>query len=286
MDWLNIEFVAPAQQHTQLCELLEEAGALAVTSLDAADRPVLEPAPGETPLWPQVRVVALFAGDYDPQPLQALLRAGGLVAVSCEPLSDADWVRRGQDVTVRHFGGRLWVCPSGAPAPAPDACVLRLDAGLAFGTGSHPTTGGCLRWLAGHPPQGLEVIDYGCGSGILAVAAAMLGARRVQATDLDPQALRATADNAARNGVADRVTVCEAAALVAPVDLILANILAPVLIDLAPRLQALLRPGGVLLLSGVLESQLENVVSAYTPAMRFSPARIDHGWVCVQAVKQ
>lgn len=286
MDWLNIEFLAPAMRHAHVCDLLEAAGALAVTSLDAADCPVLEPAPGQTPLWPEVRVVALFAGDYDPQPLQALLRAGGLVAVSCEPLTDDDWVRRGQDVTVRHFGGRLWVCPADAPAPAPDACVLRLDAGLAFGTGSHPTTAGCLRWLAEHPPRHLEVVDYGCGSGILAVAAALLGARHVQATDLDPQALRATADNARRNAVADRVHACEPAALSAPVDLVLANILAPVLIDLAPSLVALLRPGGVLLLSGVLESQLEGLVSAYSPALQFRPARVDQGWVCVEAVKQ
>ncbi len=288
MSWLSIEFLAAADRHAALCDLLEGAGALAITSLDAADRPVLEPAPGETPLWPQIRLTALFEGDYDPAALRALLTAVGVQDLHCARLADQDWARSGQDVAPRHFGNRLWVCPTGVAAPAPDALVVQLDAGLGFGTGAHPTTALCLRWLAHHPPVGGEVIDWGCGSGILAVAAARLGARRVWAFDIDPQALTATADNAARNGVSDCLRVMPAdsrpAGLAA--DLILANILAPVLVALAPQLLDALRPGGALLLSGLLESQLPEVLAGFGPALRFEAPTVEQGWACVKGIKQ
>ncbi len=288
VSWISVECLAPAASHDALCGLLEGAGALAVTTLDAADRPVLEPAPGQTPLWPKVRLTALFEGDYDPAPLLALLAGMGVEAVSGTRLADQDWARSGQDVTPRHFAGRLWVCPTGVAAPAPDAVVLRLDAGLAFGTGAHPTTALCLRWLARNPPVGSEVIDWGCGSGILAVAAALLGARRVWALDIDPQALTATTGNAARNGVADCLRVMSPDELPAGLatDLILANILAPVLVALAPRLRVALRPGGALLLSGLLESQVPEVVAAFGPALHFEAPIIDQGWACVKGIKQ
>ncbi len=288
MSWISIECLAPAGSYDALCDLLAAAGALAITSVDAGDRPVLEPAPGQTPLWPQVRLTALFDGAYDPTSLLALLSAAGVEQVACTPVADQDWARSGQDVTPRHFGGRLWVCPTGAEPPEVDAVVLRLDAGLAFGTGSHPTTALCLRWLAQHPPVEQDVIDYGCGSGILAVAAALLGARRVWATDIDPQALTATADNAARNRVSDclRVMLPDELAVELEADLILANILAPVLVALAPRLLALLRPGGALLLSGLLEAQVADVVSAFAPAMAFATPLVDKGWVCMEGIRQ
>lgn len=288
MSWISVEFLAAADRHAALCELLEGAGALAVTSLDAADRPVLEPAPGETPLWPQVRLTALFDGDYDPAALLALLAAAGVEGLCCTPLADQDWARSGQEVAPRHFGNRLWVCPTGVAAPAPDAVVVQLDPGLGFGTGAHPTTALCLRWLAQNPPLGSDVIDWGCGSGILAVAAARLGARRVWALDIDPQALTATADNAARNGVLGRLRVMLADELAAgtAADLILANILAPVLVALAPRLQHTLRPGGALLLSGLLESQVPEVLAGFGSALRFEAPTIDQGWACVKGIKQ
>ncbi len=284
MSFVSIECSAAAGAHDALCELLEDAGAIAVTSDDAGDRPVLEPAPGQTPLWPQVRVAALFEEGVDTAPLLSLLAQLGAHDIACRRVADQDWARSGQDVAPRHFGGRLWVCPSDAPLPAPDAIVVRLDAGLGFGTGAHPTTALCLRWLAAQPPTGRDVIDWGCGSGILAVAAALLGARRVLACDIDPQALVATADNAARNGVADRVQVLSADAVPADAnaDLVIANILAPVLVALAPRLVAALRPGGALLLSGLLESQVDEVVAAFTPALRFAAPTVEHGWVCLQ----
>lgn len=288
MSWISLEFLAAADCHATLCELLEDAGALAVTSLDAADRPILEPAPGETPLWPQVRMTALFEGDYDPTALLALLTSAGVEGPRCVQLADQDWVRSGQDVLPRHFGNRLWVCPTGVAAPAPDAVVVQLDPGLGFGTGAHPTTALCLRWLAQNPPLGEDVVDWGCGSGILAVAAARLGARRVWALDIDPQALTATADNAVRNGVSDCLRVMPAdgppAGLV--VDLILANILGPVLVALASRLQDSLRPGGALLLSGLLESQVPEVLAGFGSALRFEAPTIDQGWACVKGIKQ
>lgn len=287
MAFVSIRCRAAAAQHDALCGVFEEAGAVAVTTTDAADRPVLEPAPGQTPLWPEVEITALFDGNYDCAPLLALLQALGVQAVRCERVPEQDWARSGQDVTARHFGGRLWVCPADAPPPASDAVVVRLDAGLGFGTGAHPTTALCLRWLAAHPPAGAEVIDWGCGSGILAVAAALQGARRVWAIDIDPQARTATAANAARNGVAERVQALTAEELPAglAVDLILANILAPVLVELAPRLLAALRPGGTLVLSGLLEAQVPEVVAAFAPALRFAEPAVEQGWACLAAVK-
>ncbi len=287
MRWISIELSAPAARHDVVCALLEGAGALSITSGDAGDRPVLEPAPGETPLWPQVRVSALFDGDYDAAPLLALLTAAGVEGVVCRQVADQDWARSGQDVMPRHFGWRLWVCPTDVAPPVPDALVLRLDAGLAFGTGSHATTGLCLRWLARRPLADLEVIDYGCGSGILAVAAALLGARQVWAVDIDPQALRATTDNAARNGVIERLQVVAPEHLpMLSVDLMVANILAPILVDLAPRFISMLRPGGALLLSGVLESQVVDVVAAFGPRMKFLTPVLDQGWACIEGIRQ
>lgn len=284
MSFVSIECSAASGAHEALCQLLEDAGAIAVTSDDAGDRPVLEPAPGQTPLWPQVHVAALFEADIDPAPLLSLLTHLGARDVACRRVADQDWARSGQDVAPRHFGGRLWVCPTDAPLPAPDAIAVRLDAGLGFGTGAHPTTALCLRWLAAHPPAGQGVIDWGCGSGILAVAAALLGAPRVLACDIDPQALVATTDNAARNGVGGQVRVvgADAVPVDARADLVIANILAPVLVALAPRLVTTLRPRGALLLSGLLESQVNEVLAAFMPALRFAAPTVEHGWVCLQ----
>lgn len=288
MSWISVEFLVAADSHAAVCELLESAGALAITSLDAADRPVLEPAPGQTPLWPQVRLTALFEGEYDPAALLALLSTAGVEHPGYTHVADQDWARSGQDVAARHFGSRLWVCPTGVIAPVPDAVVVQLDPGLGFGTGAHPTTALCLRWLALNPPRDCEVIDWGCGSGILAVAAARLGARQVWALDVDPQALTATADNASRNGVSDCLRVMPADGLPVglSVDVILANILAPVLVALAARLQETLRPGGALLLSGLLESQVPEVLAAFGSVLRFEAPAIDQGWACVKGIKQ
>jgi ribosomal protein L11 methyltransferase len=281
--WLQVELTAPAAEAPALEAAMTAAGALAVTLGDAGDAPVLEPAPGEAPLWPVTVVTGLFPGDQDPAELEARLvgaAPGPLPPLVLRPLAEQAWERAWMDrFHPMRFGRRLWVVPSTHEPPDPEAVNLRLDPGLAFGTGTHPTTALCLQWLDGAPVAGRRVIDYGCGSGVLAIAAAKLGAREVVAVDLDPQALEATRDNAARNGVADRVRTLPAdGAAPEPADLLVANILAGVLVALAPRLQGLLVPGGLLALSGVLAEQVDRVAAAYAPHLVLDPPTLRAGW--------
>ena len=272
MAWLQLRLVATADRVEAAEDALLAVGALSVTLADHRDVPILEPGVGETPLWPEVDLVALFdeATDRDATgaALTGLLGDAALV-LPWEHLEDRAWEREWlQHFAPLKFGERFWVCPSGMAAPDPDAIVMHLDPGLAFGTGTHQTTALCLEWLATHTVAQRDVIDYGCGSGILGVAALLLGAARVRAVDIDPQALTATRDNAGRNGIDPaRLLVGEPALLAGagPAQLLLANILAGPLIELAPRLAALLAPGGHAVLSGVLETQAEAVCAAYLP---------------------
>jgi ribosomal protein L11 methyltransferase len=258
-------------------------GAVSVTLEDAADDPVLEPAPGATPLWPTVVVKALFNADVDCDVLAHAL--ANVVADSPPPrfeaVPDRAWEREWlKDFRPMRFGRRLWVCPGGMPADGPGAIRIELDPGLAFGTGTHPTTALCLEWLDGSDVEGRRVIDYGCGSGILAIAAARLGAATVHAMDIDPQALIATHDNAVRNGVRERVTLAADPGLEAGgADLLLANILAGPLIELAPCFAQALRPGGALALSGLLADQAGAVTAAYRPWFDIAIAATRDGWV-------
>jgi len=206
-------------------------GALSVTLADAADHPVLEPPPGTTPLWPTIRLTALFAAGTDGDELVAGLATELSLArerMHHETLEDRDWEREWlKDFRPMRFGRRLWICPGGQSSPDPDAVVLQLDPGLAFGTGTHPTTALCLEWLDSLVLDGLRLLDFGCGSGILALAALRLGAASATAVDIDPQALLATRDNAARNDLAARLTILPAAELPgAQWDVVMANILA------------------------------------------------------------
>jgi len=268
-------------------DALFELGAVAVTLEDAADDPVLEPAPGETPLWPTVVVKALFDPDTDPAAITRAL-AGALPdspPPRFEVLADQAWERVWlEDFRPMRFGRRLWVCPGGLPAGDDDAIRIELDPGLAFGTGTHPTTALCLEWLDGQDLAGCSVVDYGCGSGILAVAAAKLGAARVVAVDIDPQALIATRDNAQRNRVAGALTVTGEPAL-APrnADVLLANILAGPLVELAPRFAEALVPDGRLALSGLLPGQADAVTAAYRPWFHIETITTRDGWVLVSA---
>ncbi len=285
-DWLQLELTASAATAEQLAEHLTAAGALAVTFEDEADDPVFEPAPGATTLWPRTAVVGLFTPETDiPAVLRALQQSLALPeAPACRVrrLQERDWVRVWLDrFHPMRFGDRLWICPTGqSPAdPAADAVIVTLDPGLAFGTGTHETTALCLEWLDRHLRPGWEMIDYGCGSGILAVAAARLGAGHVWAVDIDPQALYATGENAGKNEVADRVSGVEPARLPdRPVDCIVANILAGPLITLAPRFAALLRTGGRLVLSGILHSQAAEVGAAYEGAFAMEPVERRGDW--------
>ena len=264
-----------------------EAGATSVTLLDAADSPILEPAPGTTPLWPSVRVVAHFAPQADRYAIGACLDAaspGASAAARFEVIADRAWEREWlKDFRPMRFGARLWVCPQGQVPDDPRAVVIDLDPGLAFGTGTHETTALCLTWLECTELFGLDVIDYGCGSGILAIAALKLGAHSAIGVDLDPQALIATRDNAARNGVEVEALLPEAA--LPPCDLLLANILAEPLIALAPRFASLVRPRGGVLLSGILGAQADAVASAFAPWFDMRTFATRNDWVCLEGAR-
>ena len=287
MPWLQLELVANPDDAEQLSELLHAAGADAVTLQDAADQPLFEPSPGTTPLWNATRVVGLFEADTDiPAVLASLqqqLAPAPLPAWHLNPLEDRDWVRAWMDnFQPMRFGKRLWICPSGFTPPEPQAINILLDPGLAFGTGTHPTTAMCLRWLDAHPPRELAVIDYGCGSGILGIAACKLGARHVCGVDTDPQALLATHDNAEKNQVGGCIKAYLPADFQAePVPLLLANILAGPLQSLAPRFAELVEPAGHIVLSGILAEQAEAVMQQYQAAFDIQLVEQQEDWVCL-----
>jgi ribosomal protein L11 methyltransferase len=268
------------------------AGALSVTLTDAVDDAILEPAPGEVRLWPQTVLQAVFDADTaGPQAIIALATALDVPAsrIRAERVADRAWEREWlKDFHSMRFGRRLWIVPSHEQPPVdPQAVIVRLDPGLAFGTGTHPSTALCLEWLDGHMAGGLTVIDYGCGSGVLAVAAALLGAGQptptlVHAFDIDPQALIATRDNAEANRVADRIVIHEReAGLPSGVDVLLANILAGTLVELAPRLTSLVRPGGHLVLAGILDEQAQEVRAAFAPHATLHVCGQRDGWTAL-----
>ncbi len=277
MNWLQLDFPLAGFDTEQVEDALLAAGAVAVTYKDAADDPVFEPWPGEMPLWQQTRVTGLFPADADASEIRAVLLATleleRLPEHRIEILEDRDWSREWlKNFKPVKFGRKLWVVPTAFEPPEPAAVNLALDPGLAFGTGTHPTTALCLEWLdmlAGSGElEGRTVLDYGCGSGILAVAAALLGAKRVIATDIDPQALTATRDNAARNGVAERIVPClpdglDAAMEDKSADIVVANILAGPLTELAGPIAARLRSGGRVALAGLLRAQAAEVADAW-----------------------
>lgn len=277
------------------------AGALSITLEDAADDPVLEPAPGTTPLWPSVKIRSLFDGDADPTVIETLLRAQltqPLPALQFEAIADRPWEREWlKDFRPMHFGNRLWICPDGqrpeevsggqrtadrTDARSREPVFIDLDPGLAFGTGTHPTTALCLNWLDGQDLRGKTLLDYGCGSGILAIAGLKLGISSALAVDIDPQAVIATRENAARNQVIDRLhvsTVDEATPQ--PVDVLLANILAEPLLQLAPALAVLVKPGGTIVLSGLLGDQAPQVATRYASWFDIGPVTLRDGWARV-----
>jgi ribosomal protein L11 methyltransferase len=290
-DWQQLR-VRVARADVALTEaLLSLAGALAV-SLDDADTaggaPVLEPPPGKTPLWASVELTALFDASADLTPLCRALESAALPGTRprAEPL-DATAILAGarRAPKARAIGQRLWLAPRGVASPEPGRLSVELHMGLAFGTGEHATTALCLEWLEGVLPAGAAVLDYGCGSGVLAITALVLGARAAWAVDNDGQALTATLDNARLNGVADaRLVVTEPESLgrVAP-DVIVANIVADPLVALEPLFAELLGAGGRVVLSGVLETQGDRVIAAYAPHFtRFAQTARD-GWLLITA---
>lgn len=292
MAWLQLSVAAARGRVEAVGERLEAHGAQAVTLTGAGEDPLLEPAPGEQPLWDRVTVLALLPPEADLKTLRTALEPLGAQVLDVEIVADDDWQSRWRAHAVRaRFGDRLWLIPRDEPFEATPAdgagapVVVRLDPGLAFGSGSHPTTRLCLAGLAALPLDGKRVVDFGCGSGVLAVAACLLGAEQAVAVDHDPQALLAARDNATYNHIdADRLPVMTPEALrAAPdttqgFDVVVANILANPLVELAPVLTSCLRPDGRLMLSGLLAHQERMIRDAY-PEVEFSDPVREAEWI-------
>jgi ribosomal protein L11 methyltransferase len=289
MTFYEIEFPLSALNSEAVEAALLEIGASSITFSDRGDEAVLEPKPGEIRLWSDTLVRALFDESHDPALAvhQLAIRLGPHItaAARVRAVEARDWARVWlADWKSMRFGRRLWVCPTIAAQPeAANAVVVRLDPGLAFGTGTHPTTALCLQLLDSLPLSGLSLIDYGCGSGILGIAALMLGAAHVTAVDLDPQALIATRENAIRNGVSAKLETQAVPAKLRPADCVVANILAQPLIDLAPTLKAACSPNGDLILSGILKTQAYAVKAAYTSAFDMVQVVQREDWSCIHA---
>ena len=267
--------------------LRELAGAASLSLGDAGDDPILEPAPDETPLWPGVEIRALFPLSTDLDAVRALLErsCASAHAFATSSLDDDEWhaaARRG--IPARLFGTRLWLAPAEDPSVPPGLVGVKLHMGLAFGTGEHPTTALCLEWLDDALEPGTTVLDYGCGSGVLAIAALALGANHAWAIDNDEQALIATRDNAHLNGCEARIAVSAPESLPElRVDVVLANILAGPLVSLAPELARAVVPGGAIVLSGILARQAPTVAAAYEPWFERIATHERDGWTRIDA---
>lgn len=293
MPWIQIKLNATNDNAEAIGDMLmEETGAVSVTFLDAKDTPVFEPLPGETRLWGDTDVVALYEADMDTSLILQQIKASNMLAEGfahkVEQVEDKDWEREWMDnFHPMQFGRRLWICPSWREVPDPQAVNVMLDPGLAFGTGTHPTTALCLEWLDNLDLSGKTVIDFGCGSGILAIAAIKLGAAKVVGIDIDPQALLASKDNAARNGVEDQIEVYlpkdQPEGLVA--DVVVANILAGPLRELSPIIKGLLKPGGQLAMSGILDTQAESVAEFYRDDLELDPIAEKSEWCRISGRK-
>lgn len=293
MPWIQIKINSTGANAETLSDALMDVGAVSVTFQDTHDNPVYEPLPGETLLWGDTDVIGLFDAETEMRDVVAELSQHPLLGSAfrhkIEQIEDKDWEREWMDnFHPMRFGERLWICPSWRDVPDPDAVNVMLDPGLAFGTGTHPTTSLCLTWLDGLDLQGKTVIDFGCGSGILAIAALKLGAAQAIGIDIDPQAIQASRDNAERNGVSERL------ALYLPhqqpenlqADVVVANILAGPLRELAPLISVLPKAGGHLGLSGVLASQAEGVCEAYVDRFDLDPVAEKEEWCRITGVRR
>jgi len=296
MAWLSLSIRTDCQHAEALADALLDAGALAASIEDAAagtadEQPQFgEPGSDSRPGWARSLVVALLKPDTDVRPFLASCAArAGLARLpdfTLDDLVEQDWVKltQSQFEPIR-VSARLWIVPSWHEAPDPQAIVLVLDPGMAFGTGSHPTTRLCLEWLERCVLPGMSVLDYGCGSGILAIAAARLGATEVVGVDIDPQAVTSARNNAESNRVSARFQD-SARPLTGRFDRVVANILANPLKVLAPAISAHVRPGGSLALSGILVEQADELIAAYAPFLPLAIADARDGWVCLAGVRK
>ncbi|MBA1261270.1 50S ribosomal protein L11 methyltransferase [Stutzerimonas stutzeri] len=291
MPWLQLRLAIAPEQAPALEDALLGVGAVSVTFMDAEDQPIFEPDLGTTPLWSHTHLLALFEADVNESDLLVhlqLLTGGELPDYQLERIEDQDWERSWMDnFQPMRFGRRLWIVPSWHTAPEQDAVNLLLDPGLAFGTGTHPTTALCLEWLDAQQLCGLQVLDFGCGSGILAIAALLLGAEQAIGTDIDIQAIEASRDNAGRNGIDPaRFPLYLPEQLPSgQADVVVANILAGPLVELAGQIAERVKPGGLLALSGILAEQAEEVRAAYAAQFDLDPTAEKDGWVRITGIR-
>lgn len=293
MPWLQLKFSTTQDHVDSISDWMMELGALSLTYQDAEDNPILEPLPGETPLWEDLIVSALFDAECDTQSMlhqvQQSEYSDQIQNPVFEQLEDKDWERAWMDnFHPMQFGKSLWIVPSWHEPPAPEAVNILLDPGLAFGTGTHPTTALCLEWLDSAEVVDKQVLDYGCGSGILAIAAAKLNASQITAIDIDPQALVATRDNMQRNHIAESaiITGMPDIAEGEQYDLVMANILAGPLRELSPSIAEKVRSGGTLVLSGLLAQQAEEISQCYEKWFNMKPAVAKEDWIRLEGVKR
>lgn len=290
MAWVQFIFNSTPEKAESLSDALSEIGAAAVTFEDNADQPLYEPAIGETPLWSATRVIALFDAEIERcdvlTALQSKLPNELMPGFKVETVEDQDWERAWMDnFQPMQFGEALWIVPSWHTAPDPSAINILLDPGLAFGTGTHATTALCLEWLDKTELTGKTVIDYGCGSGVLAIAAALKGAKRIICVDTDPQALTATQANAERNHVTLETYLPETCPAI-ECDLILANILAGPLMSLEPVFVDFSHSKTEIVLSGILESQAEQVSKTYQAHFTLQPVVAKKEWIRLDGQRQ
>jgi ribosomal protein L11 methyltransferase len=293
MPWQQLQVRVSETGATLVEDLLSELGAVSVTLQDGEDQPVFQIDPGTTPIWRTTEVTGLFECDADMEAVAVALRERGRIdpdePIMVECVEDADWERVCmQDFKPMRFGERVWICPSWEEPPVPDAVNILLDPGLAFGTGTHPTTALCLEWLDAQALRDKLVIDYGCGSGILAIAAVLLGASRVIAIDNDPQAILASESNRTLNGItASQMSVHLPGVTDHPQsDVLVANILSGPLEQLTPVIAALVKPGGRLILSGVLSLQTTSLMDSYHPYFEMLPPVMRDEWVRVEGIRR
>ena len=291
-DWIQIKLRTTNQSADTIAELLEQLGALAVSYTDAEDSPILEPKPGERRLWPNTEVTGLLEQGTDPKPILAVLKQllGDHIPMVATTLEDKNWIRAWMDqFKPLKFGQHLWICPSWLSVDEKDSVVVMLDPGLAFGTGTHPTTSLCLSYLDSLDLKDKDVLDYGCGSGILAIAALKLGAKSATGVDIDEQALIASKENAHRNGVEDKLQLIMGTnkKLDLPqFPITVANILAGPLAELEPIIASLTQSGGKLALSGILTEQADSVIEAYSKDFVMNKVKDLDGWALLTGTKK
>jgi ribosomal protein L11 methyltransferase len=292
MPWIQISVITDEITAPELADVFSELGAVSVTYMDAEDEPVYEPAIGQTIIWSHTNVIALYESETDIGQIKAVVFENFDHEKLCdwteELIEDQEWERAWMEFyRPMKFSNKLWVCPTDQEQLEAGTVCLTLDPGLAFGTGTHPTTALCLQWLASHELKGKTIIDYGCGSGILAIAAVLLDATQAIAVDIDPQAITATWSNAQKNKVENKIKCCLVDEF-KPVraDIVLANILAKPLIEMSAKIVDLLVSGGQLVLSGILVDQAESVMTAYQPTIAFNKPVQQEDWVRLEGIKR